>query len=178
MTKYEIIMQGVGVLGIIASIISFQCKRHKPLMVFRTLNEFLFAIQYCMLGAYTGMAMNIIGCTRNLIFAKQVEKGKNTVPARIAFSVAFILFCIATWAGAKSILIGVAKVISTFAYGSKSTGVVRLLVLFTSVAWLIYNFMVGSYAGFACEAFSICSIVTGIIRIDILKYDKKTPKAQ
>lgn len=169
MTAYNIILQGVGILGIIASIISFQCRRHKPLMIFRTLNELLFAVQYLMLGAYTGMAMNIVGCIRNMMFAKMVEKEKNTIPARIFFSTAFIVFCLATWAGAKSILIGVAKVISTFAYGSKSTGIVRLLVLFTSIAWLSYNFMVGSYAGFACEAISICSILTGIIRIDILK---------
>lgn len=72
----QIIIQSIGALGIIASIISFQTKKHNQILLFRTLNEFLFAIQYVLLGAYTGMAMNLVGCVRNIIFTKQVEKGK------------------------------------------------------------------------------------------------------
>ncbi len=172
MTIYNFVLQGVGVLGIIASILSFQCKRHKPLMIFRTLNEALFAVQYIMLGAYTGAAMNIVGSTRNIIFTKMVEKGKDTKILRAVFSAVFIIFCLATWDGVKSILVGIAKVISTFAYGSSSTAFVRIMIFFTSTAWLIYNLMVGSYAGFACEAFTLCSIIAGIIRIDIMKKAK------
>ena len=96
MTIYNFVLQGVGVLGIIASILSFQCKRHKPLMIFRTLNEALFAVQYIMLGAYTGAAMNIVGSTRNIIFTKMVEKGKDTKILRAVFSAVFIIFCLAT----------------------------------------------------------------------------------
>lgn len=169
MTLFEIIAQGVGVLGIIASIISFQCKKHKPLMVFRTLNETLFAVQYIMLGAYTGAAMNIVGSIRNVIFAKQVEKGKSTKKTGVFFSIAFVLFCLATWSGIKSVLIAFAKVISTFAYGNKNTAFVRCMILLTSSMWLVYNLLVKSYAGCLCELFTLCSIIVGIIRFDLLK---------
>ena len=40
----EIIIQSIGVLGIIASVISFQLKKHNGILLFRTLNEFFFAI--------------------------------------------------------------------------------------------------------------------------------------
>mgnify|MGYP004474564037 FL=1 len=119
-----------------------------------------------------GAAMNIVGSTRNIIFTKMVEKGKDTKILRAVFSAVFIIFCLATWDGVKSILVGIAKVISTFAYGSSSTAFVRIMIFFTSTAWLIYNLMVGSYAGFACEAFTLCSIIAGIIRIDIMKKAK------
>ena len=51
---YNIFVQAIGVIGIISSIISFQCKRHKPLMIFRTGNELFFALQYFLLGGIHG----------------------------------------------------------------------------------------------------------------------------
>lgn len=164
---YQFIIQAIGVIGILSSIISFQCKRHKTLMLFRTGNELFFALQYFLLGAYTGMAMNLVGCLRNTIFSKMVEEKKNTMPMRFLFSGLFLLFSICTWAGLESILIAFAKIISTFAYGSKNTTLVRLLILVTSSSWLVYNIIVRSYAGCACELFTICSILVGIIRFDL-----------
>lgn len=166
---FDIAVQAVGALGIIASIISFQCRKNSTIVTFRTINELLFAVQYFMLGAYTGMAMNLIGCVRNTIFTEMIKRRKRTTGVCLLFSAVFLIFAGLTWAGPKSILIGFAKVTSTFAYGNKNTRVIRGLILLTSSSWLIYNLAVKSYAGVACEVFTICSILIGIIRIDILK---------
>lgn len=170
--KY-IFVQALGILGILASIFSFQCRRHQSIMIFRTLNEILFAVHYFFLGAYTGVAMNIIGSVRNVIFAKKVKENKSTLLMRYLFSAAFLAFTAFTWAGAKSVLSGIAKVVSTFAYGSSNTKTLRFLVLGTSTAWLIYNIAVGSVAGFVNEFMTIVSVIIGIIRIDILKSGTK-----
>lgn len=167
-TLYEFVLQGVGVLGILAAVLAFQCKKHKPLTILRTANEMLFAVQYFMLGAYTGTAMNLVGSLRNLVFIKMVERNKSTKKACFLFSAMFLIFSVFTWEGSKSILVGIAKVVSTFAYGNKNTSVVRILILMTSLSWFVYNFLVKSYAGCVCEAFTIVSIISGIIRIDIL----------
>lgn len=172
-TLFQILVQGIGAIGIIASILSFQCKEHKKLLIFKTANEFFFAIQYLLLGAYTGVAMNIIGCTRNLIFTKMVEKKKSTVLMRVIFSVIFMAFTVFTWSGLKSVLAGGAKVLSTVAYGSSNTAFVRCLILITSLAWFIYNFAVGSYSGCVNEFLTICSIIVGIVRLDIPKAKNK-----
>lgn len=169
----QIIIQAIGGLGIIASIIAFQTKKHNQILLFKTLNEFLFAIQYFLLGAYTGMAMNLVGCVRNIIFTKQVEKGKKTIISVILFSILFTVFGIVTWGGAKSLLIIVAKVLSTVAYSNKNTTVVRGIILITSISWLIYNVCVFSIAGILCEAFTLISLVVGIIRFDIIPYVKR-----
>lgn len=166
---YRIIAEIFGVLGIASSIISFQCNKHGKIMLFRTLNEFLFAIQYIMLGAYTGAAMNIVGCVRNEIFAYQVKKGKSTNLVRFIFSALFLISGLLTWGGAKSILIIFAKITSTYAYGSEKTKNIRLLILTTCTCWLIYNAFVGSVTGVLCETFTLASIILGIIRFDIMK---------
>lgn len=172
-TAFDIIIQLIGGLGILASIISFQCKKHSSIIFFRTLNEFIFAIQYFLLGAYTGTAVSVIGCVRNIIFTKRVSQGKKTTLPVIIFSLLFIIFGIVTWQGKKSILIIVAKVLSTMAYGNKNTTVVRGVIFITSISWLIYNSVVFSIAGVLCEAFTIVSLIIGIIRLDIIPYFKK-----
>lgn len=162
-----IIIQGIGVLGIIASILSFQCKKHNKLMFYRTSNESLFALQFILLGAYTGAAMNIIGCARNIIFAEMVKKDKKTTVPCFIFSGLFLIFSAVTWAGFRSILIGIAKVVSTFAYGNKNVFLVRIMILSSATAWLIYNAIVGSWAGVINESLTLISIIVGIFRIDI-----------
>lgn len=172
-TAYDLFIQAIGVIGIIASILSFQCKEHSRLMVLRTVNELFFALQYGLLGAFTGMAMNIIGSARNIIFIRLIQKKKSTNLMRGIISIFFIIFAAVTRDGFKSILIGIAKVISTIAYGCEKTYAVRLLVFITSASWLVYNLWVGSLAGAVCELLSLISIIVGIIRIDLPALKKK-----
>lgn len=167
-TMYDILVQGAGIIGIIASILSFQCKSHKPLTLLRTANEMFFAVQYFFLGAYTGVAMNLIGSLRNFVFIKMVEQNKSTKKMCFVFSALFLVFVAFTWEGPKSIIIGIAKVVSTFAYGNRQTAYIRILILLTSLSWFFYNLLVKSYAGCICEALTGISIIAGIIRIDIL----------
>lgn len=163
-----VLIEVIGALGIVASIISFQCKSHKSILVMRTVTEFLFGVQYLLLGAFTGMAMNTVGCVRNLIFTKTVKENKGTRLWVTIFSVLFTVFGLFTWQGSKSILIILAKVLSTIAYANKNTVIVRGLVFVTTSCWLVYNAAVGSNAGILCESFTLISIIVGTIRMDIM----------
>ncbi|MDY3845810.1 MAG: YgjV family protein [Eubacteriales bacterium] len=176
---YNVFVQGLGVLGILASVLSFQCKKHSHLMLLRTSNELLFGIQYIFFGAYTGTAMNFIGCVRNQTFSALVKRRKSTLIVRIVFCILFTVFGLLTWAGIKSIIICLAKIISTIAYGDKNVFKVRLMILTSSSAWLIYNILVGAYAGAINEILTLSSIIIALIRIDIpeLKQCRKSKTA-
>lgn len=171
----KLLTEILGILGICASILSFQCKKHDKILILRTLNEFLFGIQYLLLGAHTGMAMNGVGCIRNLMFTRTVKKGEHTKLWVAVFSIFFTVFGLLTWAGTKSVLVIIAKVLSTVAYSCKNTTYLRAIVFVTSSFWLIYNIMVGSTAGAINEALTLCSIIMGTIRMDIIPRLKKSP---
>lgn len=173
---YDIFVQLFGIFGILAAVISFQCKKHKRMLFLRTVAEFMFGVQLLLLGAYTGMAMDFIGCVRNMVFSKLIEKGKKTGLMQVVFSVVLVVFIIFTWEGNKSILSGAAKVLSTIAYGNTNINFVRIMILITCTSWLIYNYMVKSYAGCVCELLTICSIIAGVIRIEILNKRKIAKK--
>lgn len=168
MDTFSIVIQIIGYIGLVFSVIAFQCKSHSKIMCFKTANEMIFAFQYALLGAYTGCAMNLVGSTRNLVFAYRVKKGKSTLALQILFSIAFAVFGALTWQGPISIMIIAAKIGTTVAYGIKNTRVIRCITLPTSICWLIYNLVSTSYAGALGEALTIISIVTAMIRIDII----------
>ena len=168
----DLAVQLIGCFGILASMISFQCKKHNSILLFRTLNEAIFALQYILLGAYTGAAMNIVGGVRNTVFTEQVRRNKKTTVSTVLFCVLFVASGILMWQGPKSILIIVAKSLSTVAYGNKNPAVVRAITFFTCSSWLVYNCCVGSAAGVLCEAFTLVSLVIGIVRLDIMSPKK------
>lgn len=60
-----------------------------------------------------------------------------------------------------------AKVVSTVTYGSANLFFARVMILFTGIIWLTYNFIIKSYAGVLNEAMTIVSIIIGIIQINI-----------
>lgn len=163
----------LGILGIIAAVVAFQCKKHSGVLGFRTANEVFFGIQFLLLGAWTGVAMNTVGSIRNIIFASKVKGGRPTKKMVALFSLFFLVFGIVTWEGAKSLLVIPAKIISTAAYGNPNLLLVRLLILLTSTAWLIYDLFSGSYAGVVCEVLTQISIYIAIFRYHIPHKNKE-----
>ena len=172
----DIIIQAIGGIGLLLGLFSFLFKSHGKILFFRTLNEFIFIIQYFLLGAYTGMAMNAIGCIRNLIFTSQVKKGKSTIWSGLIFIVIFIVFGIATFAGTKSVTVIIAKVMSTVAYGNKNTTVVRTVSFVTHISYLIYNISVFTIAGALSDAITLVSLIIGIVRFDLIPYFQNRQK--
>ena len=79
-----------------------------------------------------------------------------------------MIFGFVFWEGPKSILIIIAKVLSTLAYSNKNTTIVRGIVFVTSASWLVYNYCIFSIAGVLSEAFTLVSVVVGIVRFDLL----------
>ncbi|MBQ9545127.1 MAG: YgjV family protein [Clostridia bacterium] len=173
MNWYDLIAQAIGFIGVALNIVAFQCKKHKNVMIFKSSNELAFAAQYIMLGAYTGAALNGVSIVRNLLFARLVEKKKPTLVYQIVFALFFVVVGIFTWKGPLDALVILAKPLSTFSYGLSDTAKVRLLSLPVSVSWLVYNYTAGSVAGIICEAFTLVSLITAIIRIDLPKYREK-----
>ena len=162
------LVQAIGFLGMAANVLSFQFKKHKTILFFRTVNESLFILQYFLLGALSGAYLNAVGCVRNIIFTKQVAKGKSTTATTVIFSVLFTVFGLLTFDGVKSIMLILAKVLSTVAYGNKNTTVIRAVSFLTHITYLFYNIAVFSMAGAISDGILLVSLAIGIMRFDIL----------
>ena len=183
-----IFIQILGFIGIAFNIISVQFNTHAKIMIMKTLGSLMFVIHYFLLGAFTGMVMDIIGMIRNIIFAECVRRGKPTYPWIVLFSVitvgAGVASIVMTWNATLqsmsrwtdsvtgmtvfalliSVLSVTAKFLTTVGYAIENPHKVRMMNLPSSICWLFYNFICLSLSGAANEVFVITSIIIAEIR--------------
>ncbi len=172
---YEVFVQFIGIVGIIAGLSAFQCNKHSHALALKMTEEGSFGIQYLLLGGYTGAVLNLVGLFRNLIFTYfgKKDKQRELKYARIILGALFAVLGLLSWEGYISILIIFAKVLSTLAYGTTNMKKMRLMISITCVCWICYNFYVGSIAGVISDSCNFVSAIIGIIRYDILKKEEK-----
>lgn len=172
---YEIFIQCIGIIGIIAGLSAFQCNKHSHALMLKMTEEGAFGLQYFLLGGYTGAVLNLVGIFRNLIFTYlgKRDKQKELKYARMILGVLFAVLGLLSWEGYISVLIIFAKVLSTLAYGTTNMKKMRMMISVTCVCWICYNFYVGSIAGVISDACNLGSVVIGMIRYDLLKKEEK-----
>lgn len=170
---YNVFVQAVGVVGMVFGVLSYQCNTHKKIMIFKTVTEFSFAVQFFLLGKYTGVAMNVIGCVRNIVFAAVIAKKKSPLPGIIVFAVLMITAGALTWAGAISLLAIIGKTSTNFSFGMSNPKHVRLLTVPSCTCWLIYDILGNSIAGAVLEVLGLISIAVGYFRYDFKNRKKE-----
>ncbi len=171
MTTKDIIAQAIGFVGMGVSLLPFQFKEYNKLVVLRMLSEFIFGVQFLLLGAYTGMATNFAAIITNFVYRYRINRGKSTLVFQILFSLLFIGLGIATWQGAVSLLVIAAKLLSTVALGINNTKTIRGLNLIIQPLWLLYDIAVFSIGGMIADSLAIIALIAAVIRIDIMKKD-------
>lgn len=163
----EIIIRGLGIIGLILCVIPFQFKRHKGIVLCKMASELVFAAQYFIMGAYTGAWLDLISGLRNFLFYKFVKKDKSTLPVIIIFSCLVIFLGIISWNGVISLLPMVAKVLTTVSYGMKRERLLRYITLPSCILWIIYNALVGGWEALIGDCLGMCSILIAIYKFDI-----------
>ncbi len=159
----EITAHIFGIAGLVLAVIAYQCKRHKMTMIFKGAQELAFAVQYALLGAYTGVVMNILGCIRNIIFGKRLEKNRSVRVFQLVFGVIFLVMGVFSWHGAISIFAILGKTGETAAFGIKDARLMRYAVVPTLLCWIVYNFYCHAYAAVINDLFSLGSIFVSLV---------------
>ena len=161
-----IIIQGIGFVGVLFFILSYQIKSNKMLFLMQLLGTATFCCQFLLLGATSGAA-NLIGIiVRNALLMKYRDwawiRSKWT---EIVFLIFFTIAFIATWQGPISLLPYAAVVGTTIAYWTDNAQKIRLGNLVCgSPCWLVYDALIGSWAGVLNESITLGSILVSIWR--------------
>ena len=162
----EIIIQGIGFLGLLAFISSYQIKSNRKLFLIQMVGVLLFALQFLLMGAYSGCLSLFLTAKRNIFMSKYKEwqwVKQKVFPVLICALFTAILFF--TWDGPISLLAYVASVVSTIFYWTNDARKLRLANLFVcSPCWIIYDVIVGSIGGIASESLTMISIIVSICR--------------
>ena len=156
--------QIMGWVAALMTFLSYQCKDHKKLLIVQTLSSLSICISYLLLGAWSGMLLNVICIVRNFIIYRKDIK---------IFSYSFWPYALAavmgaggllSWQGPMSLLVIVALVANTVFLYFPNVQNLRKSILITSTMVLIYNAYYTVWGGVVNEIIAITSSAVGIYR--------------
>jgi len=172
----NIAAQIVGIFGIVLSLLSFQLKKRKFIMLFQMTASLMFSAQLFMVGAITGGCLDLISFIRTLIFANNGKKWASSPLWLVGFILVMIATGIMTWENGWSILPIMGSILSTVALWMKKEKHIRLVSLMVGPCWMVYNTVKGAYTGALSEVIAMTSIVIGLLRHDRKKKETATVK--
>lgn len=157
--------QITSIIGMILTIVSFQMKTRKQIILFQTVGSVFFLLSYFLLSSWSAVYLNIVFLTRNVVFYFSKEKKWAQHKAWL-----IVLLCAVVAAGCigfhswLDVLPIIGSVFGTVAMYMKNENMLRLLKLGDSPCWLIYNCTIPSTGGIICEVFNMASIIIGLVR--------------
>lgn len=167
----DVLIQLIGFAAMALGIFSFQMKKRNGILILQTVAGFLWGLQFFFLGKYTGAALNGVSVARNILYSfKEKHKWARSKLLPAAVITAFFLSGIFTYDGIISLCPTAAMIISSVALFISDEKKIRILSLFVSPLWLIYDAASFSIAGVISEIFTLTSIFIALYRF------KKVPE--
>ena len=165
----NIVVQLIGFVGLVFLVLAFQQKKRGGILGVMLTGQLIFLIHFALLGAWTGVAMNIVGSFRTLVFRyRGVKNWASGAYWPWIFIALFWAGSLVSWQGMISLLPPTAMTIETIGLWMKNPSRIRLINLFPHPFWLAYNMINQSWAGIATEVFVIISVMVAILRYDLI----------
>ena len=161
---WDKIGQILGYLAVVAFVMSYQEKDKKRLLFFQTAAVVLLCIHYALIGAWSGLILNLVCLVRNFIFANSDKKPFQNKAWPYLLSGMIVLLGVLTCEAWYSVFLIVALAVNTVFLAKENTNTVRVSVLFTCPMIFIYNAFAGSVGGMINEAITILSAIVGLVR--------------
>ena len=173
----QCLIQGIGFLGTVLYFISFQCRENRNLFRVQFLSYLFYTVHLILLGAVTGGISYLINLFRSFCLGSKWRFTQTKAMCAIIclMQAAALAF---TWAGWLSVLPIAANIAATIAGYSNNALKVRIVgMLINSPLWIVYNVIVGSWAGILDEAVSEISMILSIIRYGWKNLDGRDAEA-
>ena len=161
--KY-ILVQVVGVCGTLLFFLSYQCKSNKNLFRVQFVSYLIYTIHLLLLGAVTGGVSYMLNTVRSFCLGSRNAFLKGKTMCAIICAMQLIALTL-TWEGWWSILpvaANIAATIGGYTYNARKIRVVGMLI--NSPLWMLYNILVGSWAGILDEVVTEASMIISIFR--------------
>ena len=168
MPTLELVAQGLGIIGLIIIVASFQCKKNSNLFFMQGIGSFMFFLNFILIGAYGGAFFNFANLIRGLLFAYGKKRPWKLVVVEIAYTLCFA-FSIVLDPSAWSIFLVALPytsliIMSVFMYKGNPKHIRYLQIGYGSPTWIFHNIFNFSLGGIICESFNMISSFIYLIR--------------
>ena len=157
-------IQVIGLVGTVLFFLSFQCKSNKKLFRVQFLSYLCYTVHLLLLGAVTGGISYVLNTVRSFCLGSKIEFAHSRKMCAILCALQLLTLMI-TWSGWMSVLPVAANITATAAGYTHNPRKIRVVgMLVNSPLWIVYDILVGSWAGILDEAVSEGSILISILR--------------
>lgn len=166
-----IVAQILGILALIAYIISTQINNRHGILLWRTIYSALYTIQYLCLGSPSGAVSSIVPVIRNLVYDRYKKRDIPIFWIVIFSAITFILG-IVFYDGPISFLPIIHTILFTIFIGIGNLARFRFVSIVSTILMLVYNFTIGAYSGVAVVITQFIFTIIAAVRFDRKIYVK------
>ena len=156
----------VGYIAIVASVLIYQQKTRKNLLISKAVTDVLWIIHYFLMGGYTGAAVICVALVREVVFFRSDWRNKNSKLILVVFLCISAVCTALTWDGVFSIFAMLCSMLSIVSFWIGEPKVSRIMAFPISGCMLIYGVANGSVAVLINEVLVMISSVIGILQHD------------
>ncbi len=167
-------IQLIGLVGSVISFTSLQSGSRKKILSLQILCCLLWVVHYGLLGAYTGVLINLLGLGRAAVCSFNDRPWAKSPLWLVFFLACYAVSPLLTWDGPYCLLLGGAMMLTTVALWIHNMRLTRLLYLLNSPLVLAYNLIAQSYSSAIIEVIAFCSFFFAVWRFDIRKQPCKS----
>lgn len=167
--------QILGVMAVVAFLLSFQFKTRKNIILVNLLSRIFYILQYILLGAFEGAALDFIGFVSSFV-AKNKDKEIITKYYKwliVLINVVLLVVGLLLYENIYSIfaLLGIFfEIMGLFLTKEKN---IRAVSFVSAPMWLVYNFANRAYGSAVGSVLVMISIGVAMVRLDLKKSKKE-----
>ena len=171
----DFFVQAIGFIGTLLFFFSYQCKSNQALFRVQFLSYLFYTAHLLLLGAVTGGVSYILNTFRSFCLGSKSDflKSRGMCAMICLAQLAALYF---TWGGWLSLLPVAANIASTLGGYTHNPRKIRMAGIFiNSPLWILYDIVVGSWAGILDELVSEASMILSIYRYGWKNLDNVEP---
>lgn len=156
----------IGILAVAAFLFSYQQKKRANIILFNVISRVLYIIQYCLLGAFSGAVLDVLG-TGSSIAAGQSERVRIRRFKWVILTLvnaAIITAGLLLYENIFSLFPIVGVLLHTSAFWIKNERIIRIVSLLGSPFWFVYNLTSLAYGSAIGDILTMVSIIIAMIR--------------
>lgn len=158
-----------GVLGIITTVVIYQQKDNRKMLLWKLMTDLSWMIHYLLLGANSVAVVVFIAILRSIILLCRKHRWAQSKVWLWIFLGSSLFLSILAWKDWTSLLTTVSSLVCIVVFWIGIPKITRIVSIPVALMFLINVSINGSLWGTLCESFLLISAVVGFIRMDLRK---------
>lgn len=165
----NILAQIIGISAVVFYLLSYQCKRRRNIIVVNIISRILYVVQYVLLGAFVGAALDFSGMIASFAAEKKDKFINKRFGKVIPYVMAVLLVAVglSVYENVFSILAICGILLETTAFWITNETKIRIVSFLAAPFWLVYNIVNQAYGSAIGCVLAMVSIAIAMVRYDL-----------